>query len=103
MSIVAAFIQKSDLYRKANWDMDTFGDEDKFAIEIYPAPEKVNPVINAVVKNGALMTPIGGGVNIQPRIALNSDKASVDSKGEIENVRDSITFENLADGQWWWD
>ena len=49
------------------------------------------------------MTPIGGGVNIQPRIALNSDKASVDSKGEIENVRDSITFENLADGQWWWD
>ena len=103
MSIAAAFIQKKDLYRKANWDMSTFSDEGKFAIETYPAPEKVAPVINAVVKQGALMTPLGGGVNIQPRIALNSDKASVDTEGSIENVRDSIKFDNLADGQWWWD
>jgi len=103
MSIAAAFIQKSDLYRKANWDMATFGDEEKFAIEIYPAPEKVAPVINAVVKQGSLMTPIGGGVHIQPRVALNSDKASVDTEGKIENVRDSITFDSLAEGQWWWD
>ncbi|QEG20731.1 DUF1598 domain-containing protein [Mariniblastus fucicola] len=103
MSITAAYIQKSDLYRKANWDMTTFGSEDNFAIEVYPAPEKVAPVINAVVKQGRLMTPIGGGVNIQPRIALNSDKASVDADGKVESVRDSIKFENLADGQWWWD
>ena len=103
MSIAAAFIQKSDMYRKSNWDMATFGDEEKFPIEIYPAPEKVAPVINAVVKHGVLMTPIGGGVSIQPRVALNSDKASVDTEGKIETVRDSIKFDNLANGQWWWD
>ena len=103
MSIAAAFIQKAGLYNKANWDMSTFGNEEEFPIEIYPAPEKVAPVINAVVKQGALMTPIGGGVNIQPRIALNSDKAAVDTEGKIESVRDSIKFENLAEGQWWWD
>jgi len=103
MSIVAAFIQKKDLYRKANWDMTTFGDEDKFAVEVYPAPEKVAPVINSVVKHGNLMTPIGGGVHIQPRVALNSDKVSVDTDGAIETVRGTINFENLADGQWWWD
>ena len=103
MSIVAAYIQKSDLYRKANWDMATFGDEEQFPIEIYPAPKKVAPVVNAVVKQGALMTPIGGGVNIQARIALNSDRASVDTEGKIGTVRDSITFDDLAEGQWWWD
>lgn len=103
MSIVAAFIQKKDLYRQANWDMSTFGDEEKYAIEIYPAPEKVAPVMNAVVKQGALMTPIGGGVHIQPRVALNPDKASIDKEGQIESVREKIHFENLADGQWWWD
>ena len=102
MSIAAAFIQKADLYSKSNWDMSTFGDESKFPIEIYPAPEKVAPVINAVVKAGQLMTPIGGGVNIQPRVALNSDKAAVDTKGDIKKVRESIKFD-LADGQWWWD
>jgi len=102
MSITAAFIQKAGLYAKANWDMSTFSDEQKFPIEIYPAPEKVNPVVNAVVKRGQLMTPIGGGVNIQPRVALNSDKVTVDAEGEIKSVRDSITFD-LTDSQWWWD
>ena len=102
MSIVAAFIQKSDFYTKANWDMSTFNDEEKFAIEVYPAPEKVAPVVNSVVKRGQLMTPIGGGVNIQPRVALNSDKATVDTEGKVEAVRDSVEF-NLAEGQWWWD
>lgn len=103
MSIVAAFIQKKDLYRQANWDMATFGDEDKYAVEVYPAPEKVAPVINSVVKQGALMTPIGGGVHIQPRAALNSDKVTVDADGAIGTVRDTIKFGNLAEGQWWWD
>jgi hypothetical protein len=103
MSIAAAFIQKTGLYQKANWDMATFSDEDEFSIEVYPAPEKVAPVMNAVIKQGQLMTPIGGGVNIQPRIALNSDKVSVDTEGKVDSVKDSIKFENLADGQWWWD
>ena len=102
MSITAAFIQKAGLYAKANWDMSTFSNEKKFPIEIYPAPEKVNPVVNAVVKRGQLMTPIGGGVSIQPRVALNSDKATLDTDGKIKAVRDSIEFD-LADSQWWWD
>lgn len=103
MSIVAAYIQKSDMYKQAGWDMETFGNEERFPIEVYPAPKKVAPVLNAVVKGGALMTPIAGGVSIQPRVALNSDQISVDTDGKIDSVRDSITHDQLADGQWWWD
>lgn len=102
MSIAAAFIQKAGLYGKANWDMSTFADESKFPIEIHMAPEKVAPVVNAVVKRGQLMTPIGGGVSIQPRVALNSDKITVETDGKIQTVRDSVKFD-LAEGQWWWD
>lgn len=103
MSIAAAFIQKMDMYQRAGWGMDTFGDEDQYSIEIYPEPKKVAPVINAVVKGGKLMTPIGGGVNIQPRVALNSDRVTTDTEGKINGVRDSITMDQLADSQWWWD
>lgn len=103
MSIAAAFIQKMDMYERAGWGMDTFADEGQFSIEIYPAPKKVAPVINAVVKHGKLMTPIGGGVNIQPRVALNSDRVSTDTEGKIDEVRDSITTDQLAETQWWWD
>jgi hypothetical protein len=103
MSIVAAYIQKSDMYAKAGWDMDTFGDEARFPIEIYPAPKKVAPVLNAVVKGGSLMTPIAGGVSIQPRVALNSDKVAVDKEGKIDSVRSSIDRDQLEADQWWWD
>jgi len=103
MSIAAAFIQKMDMYERAGWGMDTFGDEDQYAIEIYPAPKKVAPVINAVVKHGKLMTPIGGGVNIQARVALNRDRVQTDTDGKIDDVRNSITTDQLAETQWWWD
>ncbi len=103
ISITAAFIQKMNMYERAGWGMDTFGDENQYAIEIYPAPKKVAPVVNAVVKHGKLMTPIGGGVSIQARIALNSDRLQTDTDGKIDEVRDSITTDQLAETQWWWD
>ena len=103
MSIAAAFIQKMDLYGKAGWKMETFGDESIAPVEVFKAPTKVEPVLNAVWKGRYFMTPIGGGVNIQPRIALNSDKIKHDSDGSIAKVNNAITLDGLADGQWWWD
>ncbi len=103
MSIAAAFIQQADMYRRAGWGMDTFGSEAQYPVEVHPAPKKVPAILNAVVKNGKLMTPIGGGVNIQPRVALNADRVQVDKEGKIDEVKDGITTDQLADDQWWWD
>lgn len=103
LSIGAAFIQKMGLYEDAQWDMETFMDESIVSVENSNAPTKVDPVVNVVLKGGALMTPIGGGVHIQPRLALNSDVAEVDSEGKINEIKDSITFDELQDDQWWWD
>lgn len=103
MSVAAAFIHEMDFYGKSGWSMDLFGDESQFPVERYAAPQRVEPVINAVRKNGLLMTPIGGGVNIQPRVALNSDRIKVDQDGEIQKTKESINLDQLADGQWWWD
>ena len=103
MSIAAAYIQKMGLYEEAEWNMDTLSDESVVSVENSPAPTKVEPVVNVVVKGGAIMTPIGGGVHIQPRVALNADMVSIDSEGKINEVKDSITFDDLSDDQWWWD
>ena len=103
LSIAAAYIQKMGLYEDAQWNMETFLDESVASIENSNAPTKVDPVVNVVVKGGAIMTPIGGGVHIQPRLALNSDAVKIDSQGKINQIKDDITFDDLQDSQWWWD
>ena len=103
MSVAAAFIQEMDFYGQADWKMEYFGDESKVSVERFNAPTKVNAAINAVWKNGLLLTPIGGGVNIQPRIALMQDNMKVDETGEINKAKRSINVTDLQQDQWWWD
>jgi hypothetical protein len=103
MSIAAAYIQKMGLYDDSQWGMETFGDESVASVENSHAPTKVDPVVNVVVKGRAIMTPIGGGVNIQPRLALNSDAVKIDTEGKINELKDSISLDELEASQWWWD
>lgn len=103
MSIAAAFIQKMGLYEKAGWSMDSFGDESIVSVERFRAPQKVDAVLNAVWRGSTLLPAIAGGVTIQPRVCLNSDKVTVDTEGKINEVKSAIVFDNLEDGQWWWD
>ena len=103
MSVTAAYIQKMGLYQKADWQMTTFGDESKVPVEIFEAPTQVAPVANAKWKGQYFMSPIAGGVSIQPRVALNSDRIKTDNAAEITKVKNQIVLDNLADGQWWWD
>ena len=103
ISIAAAYIQKQDFYTQANWNMSVLGDESKIAVETYTAPEQVETAVNAIWRGNTLMTPLGGGVNMQPRLALNSDRLVVDTAGENNQVKQSAGPSNLVDGQWWWD
>lgn len=103
LSIAAAFIQKSGLFAKAEWDMATFADEALIPTQRFNAPRQVAPAINAVWKDGLFMTPIGGGVTIQPRVALNSDRLQEETKGEITAARDAVSLADRKPGQWWWD
>ncbi len=103
LSVVAAFIQKMDFYAKAEWNMGVFADESKLAVEVLDAPTQVAPVANAVWKGNYFMSPIAGGVNIQPRVALNSDRIKTDEDGKIDKIKNEIQLSNLVEGQWWWD
>ena len=103
LSIVAAFIQKMDIYGQADWELATFGDESIVPVETRYPLQKVAPVVNGFWKGNSFMAPTAGGVSIQPRVALNSDRINVDETGEIQAKRDSVVVDLLEDGQWWWD
>ena len=102
LSVVAAFIQDENYYEKAEWDQGMLASEETFAVEIYQAPKKVPTAVTARWKGTQLMTPVGGGVHIEPTAALDSQNLLTDEKGKVAGLRKQIKL-NLAKGQWWWD
>ncbi len=102
MTIVAAYLQKEDVYAKTNWTPDFFADEDKFQTEYLNAVQFAETAVNTIRHGGGLTSyPTGGGVHIEPYIALDVDHIQYDDKGEVDEKR--AKAENLDHSQWWWD
>ncbi|MBL9124291.1 MAG: DUF1598 domain-containing protein, partial [Planctomycetaceae bacterium] len=102
MSVAAAFIQAHDYYGKAGWSMPFLGSEEKFPVGTYNTPKTVETACTSVWKGAQLMTPVGGGVHIEPKQALDSNNLLPDDGGKVSAERAKIKLE-LAEGQWWWD
>ena len=102
MSVAAAFIQKHEYYGKAEWKMDLFGDEEKFAVDTCPAPIEVETAVASVWKGNQLMTPVGGGVTVYPRQGARIGK-SIARRRRASASRPRQRQLELAPGQWWWD
>ncbi len=102
LAIAAAFVQQKDYYGQAEWQPLVFANEQLFSVERYNTPKHVESAVNSIWRGNRLMTPIGGGVEIEPRQALESSNLLADEEGQVAETRESIKLE-LAEGQWWWD
>jgi hypothetical protein len=101
LAVVAAFLQEHDAYGRTQWDAAALRDEQICAVERFQAPTVVEPAINAVWRGSRLLTPIGGGVTLQPRMALDSPNLLMDEKGTVAAARgDKLS---VPAGRWWWD
>lgn len=103
VAIAAAYIHEQDFYGQAAWNMPVLMDESKVSVETYNSPEQVETAVNAIWRGQTLMTPLGGGVAMRPKQALQSEHLVVDQAGENNKVKQQAGPANLADGQWWWD
>jgi hypothetical protein len=101
LSVVAAWLQEHDAYGKSAWDAATLRDESAFPIERLVAPVEVSPAINAIQRGNRLVTPIGGGVTMQPKLALAPDQVTGDDEGLVASAREEAL--TLPAGRWWWD
>jgi len=103
LSIASAYIQQQDFYSQAGWNMEVFLNEATYPVETHQVPKQVETAVNVVWKGSTLMTPIGGGVNIQAKQALSPGNIQKDDKGELAKARQAVRVDGLAAGQWWWD
>ncbi len=101
LTVIAAYMQEHDAYGKAGWKASTFLDEKAYPIETRPVPKEVETAINAVWRGNRLLTPIGGGVTVYPRRALDPPNLLMDEKEEVAKAR--TTAANLPADAWYWD
>ena len=73
------------------------------SVEVYPEPKTVDTAVNAVWKGNSLMTPIGGGVEIQPLTALSSQNLLKDEDNVVGKIHERTSVTGLQANQWWWD
>ncbi len=100
LAITAAYLQEHDAYGRAGWGAEIFRDESAYAIERFTPPQQIDCAVNAVRKGSRLLTPIGGGVVMTPRLALDPTNLSFDEDGQLAKTRDAIV---LPADRWWWD
>jgi hypothetical protein len=101
LAVAAAYLQEHDAFGKAGWAAEKLRDEAVCRIETYHAPSEVEPAVNAVWKGARLLTPIGGGVTMHPRMALDPPNLLMDEKGAVNAARTAAA--KLPEGRWWWD
>ena len=102
LAVAAAFIQKQDYCAKAGWKMEFFGSEQAMPTEMYNAPKEVESTVATVWRGAKLMTPIAGGVRIEPLLAVKPENVLADENGNLPKLHNSAKLK-LAPGQWWWD
>ena len=102
MSIVAAYLQKEGVYAKTNWDADFFADEAQYQTEYLNEVQFAETAVNTVRRSANLVSyPTGGGVTIEPQIALNEEHLKYDDDGKVEAKR--AQAETNDPNAWWWD
>ncbi|MFM8704575.1 MAG: DUF1598 domain-containing protein, partial [Planctomycetia bacterium] len=101
LAVLAAYLQEHDAYGRTLWDAAALRDEQICKVERFQPPTTVEPAINAVWRGSRLLTPIGGGVSMQPRIALDSPNLLMDEKGTVAKARGDTLA--VPAGRWWWD
>ncbi|MFM1904411.1 MAG: hypothetical protein RLZZ440_2311, partial [Planctomycetota bacterium] len=101
LAVVAAYMQEHDAYGKAGWEAATLRDEQVYAIETLPPPAEVETAINAIWKGNRLLTPIGGGVTMHPRLAVDPQNLLMDEKGTVHAAH--AAAQDLPADVWYWD
>ena len=103
LSVAAAYMQKEDLFGRVGWSMELFNDENAYPVHTMSAPQRVETAVASVWRGNRLMTPIGGGVNIQPRLAFSEEHLLQDDDGQVQRQHEYVTTGDLKPCQWWWD
>ncbi|MFO0901614.1 MAG: DUF1598 domain-containing protein [Pirellulales bacterium] len=104
LALVAALIKSQDLSTQTGWQMAYFGNPEYCPTELGVAPREVESIVNhRVINRTQVVVGVSGGVSVDVRGLVTSERIKVDSYGKLEANRAGGKPKNLAADAWWWD
>ncbi|REK12283.1 MAG: DUF1598 domain-containing protein [Planctomycetota bacterium] len=105
LALVCALIQSEGLAEQVGWHLTCFGDPDQYQVDLGPAPQSVDTVINHRLIGGKhLIVGVSGGVRVEPWELVQPTAMTREGNGELTTMHDSSGADReLPIGAWWWD
>jgi hypothetical protein len=104
LALVSSLVRQQRLAERVGWHMTHFGDPGAFQVQLGPAPEKVETVINhRVVNQIHILTGVSGGVMVQPASLVAPGALETDTRGQLTYQRTNASPGDLSREPWWWD
>ncbi|MBI3839095.1 MAG: DUF1598 domain-containing protein [Planctomycetia bacterium] len=104
LALVTALINSEHLADRVGWHMTCFGDPEQYQVQLGPAPQSVETIINhRVVNQTHIIVGVSGGVRVEPWIFVKGDAIETDSYGKLGAERKTAAAKNLPLEAWWWD
>ncbi len=104
LALVAALIKAQDLPSQTGWHMTYFGDSERCSPELGVAPREVESIVNhRVINRTQVVVGVSGGVSVDVRGLVASDRLKVDTYGKLQANRAGSKPKTLAADAWWWD
>lgn len=104
LALVAAIIRAEDLGGQTGWHMTYFGNPEACPVELGYAPKEVESVVNhRVVNRTNVVLGVSGGVSVDVRGLVSSNRIQTNDYGKLEANRKGAQPKNLAADAWWWD
>lgn len=101
-AVVAAYLQKENIYGQLNWKLVWFGNEERFPICTQTEPKQVASAVSAVWRGRRLMTPIGGGVEICADKALEKENIISVADEKVAKQKEDVQ-KKVPENGWWWN
>lgn len=101
LAMVAVFMQKRDIYGRAEWNLGALGEEKLLPVRRGNAPAQVPAAVRVLWKGNRMLAAAGGGVQIHPEKAFTAENLHKDADGSLG--KKYVSLQEIPAEKWWWD
>jgi hypothetical protein len=104
LALASAVIHSHDLPGQAGWHMTHFGPGGDYVLELGPAANEVESVMNHRLIGGKhVIAAVSGGVKVDAGELASREAVKTDTYGLMAGERRASTPKDLPRRAWWWD
>jgi hypothetical protein len=104
LAMVAALLRSEDVVGQIDWQMNHFGPDGTYSVQLGTAPRSVGSVINhRLIGRRHLVAGVSGGVAVDASEFIRLNAPTVDEYDLLQPMHAAKATEEIPVTRWWWD